>query len=59
MSIRVLPNYWSLGYNIAELPITDLGHALRVVKISRAIDQHLEDDRCRRKMYQLKKKVRL
>ena len=49
----------SLGYNIAELPVTDLGHTLRVVKISRAIDQHLEEDRHRRKMYQLRKKFKI
>ena len=49
----------SLGYTIAELPVTDLGHTLRVVKRSRAIDQLLEEDRCRRKMYQLRKKVKL
>lgn len=49
----------NMGYNIAELPVTDIGHTMQVVKISRAIDQHLEEERCRRKMYQLKKKVKL
>ena len=46
------------GYNIAELPITDIGHTMRVIKISRAIDEHLAEDKRKRRnyLYQKRKK---
>lgn len=44
----------TLGYNIGELPVTDLGHTLKVVRISRAVDAHLQEYRMQTKMYNIK-----
>ena len=44
----------TLGYNIAELPVTDLGHTLKVVRISRAVDAHLQEYRMQTKMNNIK-----
>ena len=48
----------SLGYNIAELPVTDLGHTLRVIRIGRAVDSHLRDVRNRLNAYMRKERMK-
>lgn len=48
----------TLGYNIAELPVTDIGHTLKVVRISRAVDTHLQEYRMQTKMYNIKYQTR-
>ena len=43
-------------YNIAELPVTDLGHVFSEIRTHEKVMQQLDELRVKRKVYQFKRK---
>lgn len=39
-----------------ELPVTDIGHVMRVIKVAKDVEEHLRDLRRRKQEYHLRRK---